>query len=469
MRVCFDLGDVFHPGASDEDNALSLQALLECLIAINRVYLRHHSRTPKLYQSGVRYGRTQVWDSIPDLLTRRYGDCFPVGSLLLRDDFELISIEDARIGDRIWGHDAWTTIKAHVYKGILSVDALVLNNGSRVLLTGDHHVFLARCSRHVDREAANGYGCSCPVEDRVVERVRLRDARAKDVVLAPRRLPFGARALDPDRAYVEGLYVADGWSENSRFCISGQDGCPKEEQKREVVRICDRLGLHTRWHRKYVAVNDGGWALRMQQMGGHAPDKHILSIDLDEATAAATLRGVMADGTRREGGGWAFTTTSKRLAIQVRLLHKMFARACASIATVQPGIYDSSFTKSPVWGIGVRDPQAKADKLLRVKRVERDLVEAPCYDIETSDGYVYLPEYDVTVSNCKSLVAMHVAERREAGEHVKPVFRFAKNPQTGTKDFHILEWYGGKKFEDPSRKLGMEQYHHSQGLWLFPQ
>jgi len=75
MRVCFDLGDVFHPGASDEDNALSLQALLECLIAINRVYLRNHPKTPPLYRSGVKYGRTQVWDSIPDLLTRRYGDC----------------------------------------------------------------------------------------------------------------------------------------------------------------------------------------------------------------------------------------------------------------------------------------------------------------------------------------------------------------------------------------------------------
>jgi hypothetical protein len=75
MRICFDLGGVFFAGASDEDNALALQAMLEALIAIDRVYLRRHPRTPKLYASGVRYGRTQVWDSIPDMLTRRYGDC----------------------------------------------------------------------------------------------------------------------------------------------------------------------------------------------------------------------------------------------------------------------------------------------------------------------------------------------------------------------------------------------------------
>lgn len=75
MRICFDLGGVFYPGASDEDNAQALQALLEALVAINRVYIRRFPRTPKLYQSGVRYGRTQVWDSTPDLYARRYGDC----------------------------------------------------------------------------------------------------------------------------------------------------------------------------------------------------------------------------------------------------------------------------------------------------------------------------------------------------------------------------------------------------------
>lgn len=76
MRICLDIGGVFYPGASDEDNALALQALLEALIAINRVYLRRYKgRVRKLYQSGVRYGRTQVWDSIPDLITRHYGDC----------------------------------------------------------------------------------------------------------------------------------------------------------------------------------------------------------------------------------------------------------------------------------------------------------------------------------------------------------------------------------------------------------
>ncbi len=35
-----------------------------------------------------------------------------------------------------------------------------------------------------------------------------------------------------------------------------------------------------------------------------------------------------------------------------------------------------------------------------VREIQRAHFRAPCWDITTSDGYVYLPEHDVTVSNC---------------------------------------------------------------------
>jgi hypothetical protein len=81
-----DLGGVFFPGAADEDNALALQALLECLIAVDRVYLRRQGRrVPKLYNSHVRYARTKVWDSIPDLLARGYGDCKSLSAMYVAE------------------------------------------------------------------------------------------------------------------------------------------------------------------------------------------------------------------------------------------------------------------------------------------------------------------------------------------------------------------------------------------------
>ncbi len=327
------------------------------------------------------------------------GDCFPQGTLILRDDYELVPIEDIKVGDKIWGLDKWTTVEAKAFKGRLLVDGIVCNNGSVVQLTQDHKVFVARCPVH----ESNVTPCSCPVSERRIDRVTVKDLAEKDVLLQPERIAFGSSDLDPDRALVEGLYVSDGWCEDYRFAISGQDGCPKEAQKLEVKAICERLGVDTRWHRKYIAINDSEWTLRMQQMGTHAPEKHLLSINLGEAAAANTLRGVMADsGANTNGPGRTFTSTSKQLTTQTRVLHRMFGLSC-SIRYIED---HGGLGKNPIWRLGVRvkdRADEKAEKLLRVKAVERRLSVAPCYDIQTSDHYVYLPEHDVTVSNCDDL------------------------------------------------------------------
>ncbi len=75
MQITFDIPHVFHPGSSSPEDADVLRAMLDCLIRINIEYLRRHPKTPPLYKAGVTYGRTEVWDSIPALYARRYGDC----------------------------------------------------------------------------------------------------------------------------------------------------------------------------------------------------------------------------------------------------------------------------------------------------------------------------------------------------------------------------------------------------------
>jgi hypothetical protein len=86
MRICFDLGGVFYPGATEDDNALALQAALEFLVSVNRIYIKRYGRAvPSLYNCGVRYARTQVWDSIPDLITRHYGDCKSLTALRIAE------------------------------------------------------------------------------------------------------------------------------------------------------------------------------------------------------------------------------------------------------------------------------------------------------------------------------------------------------------------------------------------------
>jgi hypothetical protein len=111
-------------------------------------------------------------------------DCFPKGTLLLRDDLELVPIEDIQVGNKIWGLDQWTTVQAKASKGILAIDALFLNNGSVVKLTGDHHVYVGRCEQH-------GHACSCRWSERKEQRIRVSDLREGDVLAQPERVPFG--------------------------------------------------------------------------------------------------------------------------------------------------------------------------------------------------------------------------------------------------------------------------------------
>lgn len=84
MQITFELPHVFVPSSTEEENAYALRILLECLISLNRAFLRKHS-VPPLYRSRVFYGRTDVWDPIPALYLRGYGDCKSLAAALIAE------------------------------------------------------------------------------------------------------------------------------------------------------------------------------------------------------------------------------------------------------------------------------------------------------------------------------------------------------------------------------------------------
>jgi len=335
----------------------------------------------------------------------RGGDCFPEGTLLLRGDHELVPIEKIKPGDQIWGLNAWSTVTQVKFKGELPVDAIHLNNGSTVHLTPDHKVYVGVCKHG---KGADCLTCARPtLRNENFRRVSVSDLREGETLPQPERISFGASEYDPDRAYVEGLAIADGWAdEESRFKIAGRDGMRKEAQKREVETICKRLGVDTHWHKRYITVKDPEWAQRIARFGSYARFKALETLNLSEKTADGYLRGVMADSTANtNGGGRTYSTTSRLLAVQVRVLHRMFGRSC-SVRMLTPEQHGGA-GKHPMWRLGVRDESAqKGEKALTVKSIDRNVRQTQCWDISTSDHYVYLPEHDVTVSNCDDMVIL---------------------------------------------------------------
>lgn len=376
---------------ASKDYVSEYLALYNCLLQRTR-YMRDPRRT-ELVKAPYIISKQILAGHRPSL------DCLPGDTLLLRNGYTFVPIADIRVGEKIWGYDKWSTVEATAYKGILPVDSVRMNNGSTFAATRDHLVYVRTCRIH---PAAWGTGtgspCSCDTE---MTRVPVGDLQPGMVLTQPERLPFGDVEMDLGRAYVEGLYISDGWHQNTSFAISGQDGCPKEEQKREVEQICARLGITTSWYRKAIHILDREWTHRMHLMGGHAPEKHALDINLAEAEAASLLRGIMADsGANTNGDGRTFTTTSYQLMLQTRILHKMFGVSCGETFISNHG----GLGKNPIWRLFVRAKQdARRAKFLRVKSIERAVAEVPVYDIQTDDHFIYLPHADVTVSNCDDM------------------------------------------------------------------
>ena len=84
--VTFDLPHCFDSASDPVSNAVALQALLHCLGAINLIYLQFRPGCiAPLYESGVYYERTTVWDSIPALYRRGFGDCKSLTAALVAE------------------------------------------------------------------------------------------------------------------------------------------------------------------------------------------------------------------------------------------------------------------------------------------------------------------------------------------------------------------------------------------------
>jgi hypothetical protein len=102
----------------------------------------------------------------------------------------------------------------------------------------------------------------------------------------------------------------------------------------------------------------------------------------------------------------------------------------------------------------------KKRELMNVTWENSEPVEV--WDVQTDDHYVYLPDADVTVSNCDGLAAWRVAELRQAGVAARPYMTNRKRLGGGTTYHALVLWpgysgvAGGRPTsEDPSLLLGM--------------
>lgn len=413
-------------GRLDDGGGRFCVAEKDCLGEVKAIF--EAIRNPRS-KYAVRYTRDAMLADVfvaPErtLLKSHGGDCFVQGTKVLKQaGHALVPIESLREGDVIWGYNKWTRVtKVFGDKGILKTWLVRLNNGSSMRLTPDHKVWIAdRAPMLATGERREGGKCdgtmkykrppvTLPDSQRVtnLRRIYLRDLKEGDIVIQPDRVDYGTGTMDPDMALIEGFYLSDGFMHGSGFSISGQDGCPKEEQKRRVEEICERLLIPTTWERKQINVRPASsahaaWTQRVVMMGVRAPQKRAPTINFEQPVADKLCEGIMADsGMNSCGKSCTFTTTSRELWLQTRVLLKQQGVTCSERYIIDHG----GLGKNPIWRLQtrvqphMRTEKSRGAKLLAVKEIIKDETELPCWDIETEDHFVWLPEADWTVSNC---------------------------------------------------------------------
>jgi len=340
-----------------------------------------------------------------------YGDCLPESTLLLRDDYTFVPIKDIAVGDRIWGRDSWTEVQNAWATGRKKVSNVKLNNGETLTATENHKVFVWACPKHGPAcpDWTKNYS-NCKHRDPEVVELRVSELCEGMRLVRPESIAPGSEEKDAQRAYIEGLFVADGWFQHTYtrkdgieravdFAIAGKDNFPKESQKRDVRAYCDEAGIPTRWHPKYIVVKDSAWATSLLDCGHSAPEKQIQSLDLTREVAAEVLRGVSVDSSYSNSGSQVFGTTSEALSLQMRVLWHMQGQACSRYKYDDHG----GLGDNPIYRMTPYKPGRNKAFGLKIVSIERESGEADCWDLTTADHYVYLPESDTVVHNCDDM------------------------------------------------------------------
>jgi len=371
------------------------------------------------------------------------GDCLPLSTLVLRDDYELVPLVDLDPGDRIMGDGQWTEVQERWLTGDKPVLAFSLSNGCVLRCTPEHRIF-----RNVDGR---------------IEEIRADQARVGDDLVTPDAIPVlgtpdmawpeVARGLtDEERAWLLGVFIADGWTEGKdtanghhtyRAAISGLDGDRKEAQKVRVRDLMNKLGVPTQWNAKYIRINNPALAQFFAQFGHTAANKHASLRLASQTDARALLAGLSADADQRDN---VHSTISPKMALQMRVLYRMLGQSVHIRRVDDHG----GLGTNPIYRITPRTTEraeSRRDlKFARIRAIRDDGVEM-CADLTTDTGKFWLPESDVLVHNCDdqsilvaTLLALNgieprlrvTAESKVADwGHIYPVALLPKNSSNG--------------------------------------
>jgi len=154
LQITLPEGDGNTPEEIADRHVAPIIFALQAMVNINLWHIRRALKKaakgegvplPPLYASGVRYKEDppgeENWRDIYGVLRNGTGDCLPLSTLFLRDDYEFVPLAALRPGTRIMGQDRWTMVQEVCKTGEKSLLAFKLSNGCTLRCSREHRLF----------------------------------------------------------------------------------------------------------------------------------------------------------------------------------------------------------------------------------------------------------------------------------------------------------------------------------------
>jgi len=167
QRITFVLDDLFTPETREMSDEV-LGYLLSALTALDVAYLKAHPGTPLIYESGVVYQEeppgAEDWANIPMILKLGWGDCLPLDTLILTDDYTAVPFGSLCVGDKIvaGGEGVMSTVLEACVTEEKPILAIRLESGRVLRCSADHKSFLSNGTLIRARDMAPGMRLKTP-------------------------------------------------------------------------------------------------------------------------------------------------------------------------------------------------------------------------------------------------------------------------------------------------------------------
>lgn len=295
-----------------------------------------------------------------------------------------VSIEDLKVGDRIYGTDGkLTTVlaKSEVFHN--PCFKATTSDGEEIIVSDDHLWTLRK---------RRGYPFETLTTREFYEWYQgQKDKRAFMLPkTAPVEKPHVSLKVDP---YVLGAWLGDGTSKSGLFTVSDGDRAHLTQQLESVGYQVTSCGGITVYAKKLVTQ------LREIEV---LNDKHIPQPYLNASVAQrmALLQGLMdTDGNCRDNGGCRFVNTNEVLIDQFReLLWSLGVPNTKNEMKVDPAYWGDGYTRSACWCVSFsgiecfRLPRKKAKLTACKNAYGRYITFTPCETVPTQCIAVDAPD-----------------------------------------------------------------------------